>query len=138
MTGEGNETISSLELSLQTRLADYLVDQVLGYSNRVTISQFATEDAKSNAAELGDFIQRYKKQDDIRPRLLAAEDLCDRIVELVTGGQLNSRSAPADALLEYREPFPDEQDRCSSCNKRPKALHLGSYHVCVRRYFQGD
>jgi hypothetical protein len=138
MTGNGGESLDSLELDLQTRLADYFIDQVSGYVDRVTISQFTTEGAKRNVAGLSGFIQLYREQSDTRQRLLAAEDLCDRIVELVMTEQLDSRSAPADALLEYREPFPDQQNRCSSCNKRPKARYLGSKQTCVRCYFEEE
>jgi hypothetical protein len=138
MTGERGESINDLELSKQARLADYFIDQVSGYAGRVEEYQFIPGDTKRNAAELSNIVQRYKEQDDIRPRLLAAEDLCDRIFELVTGGQLDSRSAPADALLEYREPFPDRQNRCPNCNKWPRMLHLGSSYICVRCYFQEE
>jgi hypothetical protein len=139
MTGESGETTDNSELNMQARLADYFIDQVSGYADRVAESPFITGDYKRNAAEISIIVQRYRERDDIRSRLLVAEDLCDRIFELVTRGQLDSRSAPADALLEYREPFPDQQDRCPNCNKWPKMLHLvGSSEVCVRCYFQEE
>ena len=139
MTSEGSESISSSELIRQIRLADFFIGRVSAYTNRVAVSPLVTADYKRIADELGGFVQQYSEKNDIRQRLLTAEDLCDRIFELVAiEHQLGSRTEPADALLEYREPFPDERHRCSRCNERPQAFNLGADSVCVRCFFPED